>query len=161
MKFDIFGFYHMVYGWYSRGRSWVVGSEVKTVDSLRASRNFILPWARAALPVFFTLVFLLRRLRGELTEHISEHIRERHQLLLPLLLGHDLPAVLHDKLEIFQIISPIEPRSATTFMTRGLRMSVEWRSASMSRSRQFEMLTDWHRTSSHFLFRCFSAYWNI
>ena len=104
--FDIFGFITRVTVHISRTRSWVVGSEVKTVDSWCGSLDFILPGARASLPVIVTFVFLLRRLRGELTEHISEHIRERHQLLLPLLLGDDLPTVLHNKLESFVIISP-------------------------------------------------------
>ena len=143
-----------------RTSSGVVSPEVETVDGRCWTLNFGLPWA--SLPVILPLVLLLRRLRGQLAEDISKHVRKRHQLLLPLLLRDDFPTVLHNKLHKFALISTdCEPRWETTFMTRGLSMSVEWRSASMRRSRQFEMLTDWQRTSSHFLFRCFRAYWNI
>lgn len=100
--FDIFGFYHKGYGsCYSGTRSRVVGPEVKTVDSWCGSLNFIPPRARASLPVVVSFAFLLWRLRGQLTEHICEHVRKRHQLLLPLLLGDDLTTVLHNELEIF------------------------------------------------------------
>ena len=93
-----------------------------------------------------------------LPEYVCENLGEHHQLLLPLLLGHHLSTVFHNKLKI-QCPTQSLTIPRRTFITRGLRMSVEWRSARMRRSRQLDMFRLLHSISSHFLLRCLRTYY--